>query len=201
MAPHSTDSNCQASHAGQSGGQYSARHVQGGIRRGQCCHRGSATSPKTPDLSISSRVGLSVAELLPCFIDRSEEDLDPFHTTTARTAMPVLRRLDPAVGKIRRCGVAVSKIPDLWVRQSLASHSTELWYLVPMRSGEQQAQSDAHTTRQRGMYVVSGLFNAPRRAGQFARGLDESFDINGKRITCAEPRAVTLLRQIIDQEY
>lgn len=51
------------------------------------------------------------------------------------------------------------------------------------------------------MYVVSGLFNAPRRAGQYARGLDESFDIDGRRIICAEPRAVTLLRQRIDQEY
>lgn len=101
---------------------------------------------KTPDISISSCVGLCVAELLPCFIDRSEEDLDPFHTTTA---MSILGRLDPAVGKIRRCGVAVSKIPDLWVRQSLASHSTELWYLVPMRSDGQQAQSDSHTAGQR----------------------------------------------------
>lgn len=78
---------------------------------------------KPPDISISSCVGLCVAELLLCFIDRSEEDLDPFHTATA---MSILGRLDPAVGKIRRCGVAVSKIPDLWVRQSLASHSTEL---------------------------------------------------------------------------
>lgn len=103
-------------------------------------------SPKTPDISISSCVGLCVAELLPCFIDRSEEDLDPFHTTTA---MSILGRLDPAVGKIRRCGVAVSKIPDLWVRQSLASHSTELWYPVPRRSDGQQAQSDSHATGQR----------------------------------------------------
>lgn len=195
MAPRSTDSNCQTSHAGQSVRRYSARHAQDGMRRGQCCQRDSATSPKTPDLSISSCVGLCVAELLPCFIDRSEEDLDPFHTATA---MSTLRRLDPAVGKIRRCGVAVSKIPDLWVRQSLASHSTELWYLVPMRSDGQQAQSDSHTTGRRGLYVVSRLFNSSRRAGQFARGLDESFDITGKRISCAEPRAATLLRHLID---
>jgi hypothetical protein len=78
------------------------------MRQGQCCQRNSATLPKPPDISISSCVGLCVAELLPCFIDPSEEDLGPFHTATD---IPTLRRLDPAVGKIRRCGVAVSKNP------------------------------------------------------------------------------------------
>lgn len=165
--------------------------IQDDMRREQCCKRGSATSPEPPDISILSCVGLCVAELLPCFIDRSEEDLDPFHTTTA---MSILGRLDPAVGKIRRCGVAVSKIPDLWVRQSLASQTTELRYLVPMWFADNKL-SQILTPQAIGIlrWCTVRANSSPVYIRQATPGLDESLYNNSECISCAEPSADILV--------